>query len=341
MIENSNYSNKTITASCLKYKAMGRMESTEQGCILFKHAASGVAITADCQGNVIFNMKGNELEYLTVVIDGVEHELCMNSCEDYDYVVAEGLNPGVHTIEIYRQGQQYTATILNYVNLNGEVLSPPKDKNLLIEFVGDSITSGAGNIVVPPNTEITEHSTDATKAYGRLTAKALDADWSNISAGGGTLSSTLRIGQVVLPENYLLTHLQSNNWDFENARQPDIVVINLGTNDSSFSYRKDTDYNIYIENFETELYAFTKKVIELNSKKDVKVVFAFGMMTEPTSWVTASYKKIVQKLAAEGITVPYCQLPKNVSGGAGHPWRDGHAEASEVLSQFIKDNVLN
>ena len=65
------------------------------------------------------------------------------------------------------------------------------------------------------------------------------------------------------------------------------------------------------------------------------------MMTEPTSWVTASYKKIVQKLAAEGITVPYCQLPKNVSGGAGHPWRDGHAEAAKVLSQFIKDNVLN
>ena len=86
-----------------------------------------------------------------------------------------------------------------------------------------------------------------------------------------------------------------------------------------------------------------KDIKTLNSKKDVKVVFAFGMMTDEDVWVNQCYQNVITRLEADGITVPFCQLPKDIDGGGlpKHPSLEGHVAAAAVLSQFIKDNVLN
>ncbi len=335
----TDYSSKTFDMTTLKYKAMGRTEVTAGNRLYVKHSASGILFNADCYGDVKVTMEGSQFRHLTVVVDGVEHVLRTDYKGDHTYVVAEDLEPGVHTIEIYNQKAQDCSTIYSSVTVNGEILDAPKDKDLLIEFVGDSITCGVGN----NSKNLDAYNEDATKAYGRLTAKALDADWSNISLGGSTVVSKDVVPQssMVMPENYLVSYRGGNKWDFENERQADIVVINLGTNE--YLKFEGADTTVIQAEFEDALYKFTKKVMELNSKKDVKVVYAFGMMFGEREgiWVIDAYQNVVAKLAAEGIEVPYCQLPENMDGAAAHPDAPGHVAAAEVLSQFIRENVLN
>ena len=331
----ADYTEKTYTMKTLKYKTIGRTQDSAGERLMVKHAASGIIFNADCYGDVKVTMASAQFTHLTVVVDGVEHIIRTDYRGDYTYIVAEDLEPGVHTIEIYNQKAQDAGVTYASVTVNGEVLDAPKDKDILIEFVGDSITCGVGN----NSKKLDAYNDDATKAYGRLTAMALDADWSNISLGGSTVvgKDIAPESTMVMPENYILSYRGGNDWDFENERNADIVVINLGTNE----FLKTSGDEAVQAAFEDALYAFAKNIIALNSNKDVKIVFAFGMMTDADVWVTACYQNVVARLAAEGINVPYCQLPINTEGAAAHPDAEGHVAAAAVLSQFIKDNVLN
>ncbi len=334
----TDYTNKTIAMKDLSIKPIGRSVWTKWNALLTRHAASGFVFTADCQGDITFEINTTSSQRLTVSVDGNEHIVSFTQGGNQQVVIAEGLKRGVHTIEILAQRAQDIPTQYYSINLNGEVLAPPAEKELLVEFVGDSITCGLGNRYLEEEGTYVD---DASKAYGKLTANALDADWSNISLGGSTVVSkdVLPESTMVMPDNYRLAMFDQPEWDFENNRQADIVVINLGTNE----YLKSSGDESVQTAFENSLYAFVKDIKTLNSKKDVKVVFAFGMMTDEDVWVNQCYQNVITRLEADGITVPFCQLPKDINGGGlpKHPSLEGHVAAAAVLSQFIKDNVLN
>ncbi|MBQ3918928.1 MAG: GDSL family lipase, partial [Oscillospiraceae bacterium] len=132
------------------------------------------------------------------------------------------------------------------VDTDGTV-APAPARDMLIEFVGDSITCGYG-----VDDEVKEHhfstsTEDCTKAYAIKTAEKLDADWSLVSLSGYGIISGYSDGKVqqknqVIPKYYDKFGFSYSSFGgkkcdsipWESAVHPDIVVINLGTNDASW-----------------------------------------------------------------------------------------------------------
>lgn len=135
------------------------------------------------------------------------------------------------------------------------VIKPTPDNSRKIEFIGDSITCGYG---IDDEHELHSFSTateDITKSYAYITAQQLQADYSMVSYSGyGIITGYTETGHKLtthlLPDYYekvgksegkfddvLLP--QDIRWDF-NTFVPDLIVINLGTNDDSYT-KDDTD----------------------------------------------------------------------------------------------------
>jgi lysophospholipase L1-like esterase len=145
------------------------------------------------------------------------------------------LPAGVHTVELYRQteGPQGETQLLALTVGDGALMDPPAGPGRLIEVIGDSITCGYGDLGVLADTEClsTESHWDA---YETVAARALGAEVSTIAASGrGVIRNYAGDTTGTMPMVYArtLTNIASPLWDFHIA--PQVVVINLGTNDIS------------------------------------------------------------------------------------------------------------
>jgi len=146
----------------------------------------------------------------------------------------------VHTLELYRENEA-SQGISQFLGVTeGVLMAPPPAPARLIEFVGDSITAGYGNLGTEPHPNYTNPSPchytvdtqSAYMSYGAVTARALAAEASMIAASGWGVYRALN-GDMnqVLPKVYANTlgYTAPPTWDF--SVKPDVVVIDLGTND--------------------------------------------------------------------------------------------------------------
>ncbi len=156
----------------------------------------------------------------------------------------------------------------------------------LIEFIGDSITCGYGVDGVFGTDTFKTQNENVTKTYAYFTAQNLDADYSMVSySGHGIISGYTSQGKLngtqLVPKFYaqvghnsaLLeeTHrIQEDIWDF--AVQPDLIVINLGTNDASYT---GNDASLQKE-FAAKYTEFLKKVRGKNP--DAPILCTLGIM---------------------------------------------------------------
>ncbi|MBE6837844.1 MAG: hypothetical protein E7509_07650 [Ruminococcus sp.] len=170
---------------------------------------------------------------------------------------------------------------------DGEKITPADDKAHKIEFVGDSITCGYG-----VDDEVKEHhfstsTEDVTKAYAYKTAEKLNADYSMVSISGygiisGYSSNGNKVPSQALPQYYdkmgfsynkfaNTTSPQNVEWDFESFR-PEVIIINLGTNDNSYVKGNSEKKQEYVDGY----LAFLKTVREKNP--DAEIFCVLGIM---------------------------------------------------------------
>ncbi len=342
--ERTDYSNQTVAIKDLDYKPLGRTEVADDQLIL-EMTASGFSFNADCYGDVSMNLaQEKEKIYYAIFVDGERQEdIIVPKGAAKDYVIAKNLPAGEHTFEIIKQEEAGYIAKVNSINLNGEIRERPEDKDLYIEFVGDSITCGAGNLQNGATNAKGKHE-DGTYAYSTQTAFMLDADYGIISRSGSSLidDRAKNATRAHMPTEYEKVSLSSETpWSFE--RKADVVVVNLGTNDNGIiaNYISENTSAARTEYFSGLAYDFAKRIIELNGN-DVNVVFALGLMSTGTShdWAKEAYRQAAQKLTNEGYNAYFCELPVGTDGAANHPNVENGIEAAELLSSFIKDNVL-
>jgi lysophospholipase L1-like esterase len=150
-------------------------------------------------------------------------------------MLASGLAAGTHTVELYRQteGPQGDTRLVGLTVGDGALMDPPAGAERLIEFIGDSITCGYGNLGALPDTDCfpTESHWDT---YAAVAGRALGAEVSTIAASGrgiirnygGDTGGTMPMVYTRAVHNTTMPA-----WDFH--VEPQAVVINLGTNDIS------------------------------------------------------------------------------------------------------------
>jgi len=165
---------------------------------------------------------------------------------------------------------------------NDNPLTPKDIKARKIEFIGDSITCGYGIDGIFEKDSFTTEQESCYKAYAIKTARELNAEYHLVAWSGiGTTSSWMEentqepLNDWLMPMLYRYTDaslcqtlkIPIDKWELWNFSQfqPDLIVINLGTNDSS--YVKNIPERI--EKYEMDYFNFLNQVRENNPNSTV------------------------------------------------------------------------
>lgn len=171
--------------------------------------------------------------YWTVVVDGDVQPTLLTSGGEQTYVLAADLPTGEHVVEVYRRTEgSFGPTSIGEVTIEGELLPPlPVDRR--IEVIGDSISCGYGNEGPDEFCQFSAETENNYLAYGSVAARAVGAEVVTVAwSGKGMVFNYDTDTFEPLPEVYdRIAASEQATWDF--SWQPDVVVINLGTNDFS------------------------------------------------------------------------------------------------------------
>ncbi len=223
-----------------------------------------------------------------------------------------------------------------------------KDKKYL-EFIGDSITCGFGNETTERDRFFYSGEENGWLSHAAVAARLLWADYSIISVSGITAGEG--IGQVKWPltpmnkiypytdrilEDLLGRKKPYTEWVFK-RRTPDIIVINLGTNDSSLIAFED-DNARGEANFERNYCALIRTVRELNGPKPL-IICALGPMDY---YLYSNIEKAVHNytLASEDNNIACFRYGKarlhEGFGACGHPSAATQIRMGTELADYIR-----
>ena len=249
----------------------------------------GIQIRAAFEGTSLRMLAKPNSGYFMAQIDKAEpFKVAFRGERDSLVTLATALADGVHTVKLMYaiEGYEFFPEFWGFVLDEGKKLvDAPALPSRKIEFIGNSITCGYGNEGLKKE----EHFDYATEnhyySYASITARNLDAQhWVVARSGIGAyrnyngpktgnpesnmLAQYEHIGYALKPELRKEATFLSEKWDF-NRYQPDVVCINLGTNDLSTS---TYDVKLLKQNYHKLL----KTVRQHNP--NAKIVFLTGTM---------------------------------------------------------------
>lgn len=235
---------------------------------------------------------------------------------------------------------------------SGAVVVPAEEKKLKIEFIGDSITCGYGVDATLQDTYST-HNENVTRAYAYLTAQTLDADYSMVSFSGHGIISGYTDNGEKRPDQLVPTFYEKLGnsygtfgeqiapkdvlWDFTKFK-PDIVVLNLGTNDAS--YAKDDKEKC--GEYAREYSSFLRTIREKNPQAAILCVL--GLMGQELcdymEEAAACFR--AQTGDKEIYTLKLSvQAPENGMVVDYHPTYTSHRQAADAVAGFIREEILS
>lgn len=233
-----------------------------------------------------------------------------------------------------------------YEKRHGKLLNASPEQAHLIEFIGDSITCGYGIDGICEKDAFSTANENAQKGYAMLTAALLHADYSLVSFSGyGLLSGYTADGRInrneLIQPHYEkighckaelenMRHIDDDAWQFQ--RQPDLIVINLGTNDSSYT-GNDSEKQA---KFTAAYAAFLKTVRAKNP--DAPILCVLGIMGQTLCDAVSS---ATAQTGDKQITVLRLDEQKKEDGFAvdWHPSAVTHNKAAEALSAYIRQQL--
>jgi len=210
---------------------VGRFDLSDPSAAVFEW--SGSAIWTRFSGTTITAELGGSANDFEVEIDGARQPVIMHLGGDHSYVLASGLAAGEHDLKLTRRTEAFFSTS-TFQGFTGATLVETPPPARLIEFIGDSITCGYGITGDGPGCHFSHDTEAEADAYGALTAAQLGASHHAICWSGiGVYRNYADGAGMVMPQRYgLITpNEDSRPWSF--SATPQVVVMNLGTNDFS------------------------------------------------------------------------------------------------------------
>ena len=350
--EKNDYSQRTykFTEITEYLKINGRYAVTKAGeaagfadCIAFDHTANMISFNADCEGDVTITLSvnsaaedGREPKYFLVIVDGVEQRMVVKGTKTIEVkaklTIATGLKRGNHTFEIYRQTEaSHGFCNLISVTMNGVPTARPKNKDLYIEFFGDSITAGYGNLTtVEDEVQVSyPEKSSGTDTYAFLTAKALNADMSAVAQSG--VAYTWGQGSKTIYDFWEnISFTRPNLGKYQAERQPDVVVLALGTNDHNF-YEKEGYTREQLHEEAVKLLTQVRK-----DRPNAKIVWYYGILNNT---INKEIKEAIEEVGGEAKGFYYCEDERRQNGGGWHPSKEDHIAGAQTLTNFLKDII--
>ncbi len=235
--------------------------------------------------------------YLVILIDGEEDPtkgttIILDQAEA-EYTLVTGLEDGYHTVKVLKRNEAIDSEVaVKGISTDGYFTDPPQAKSFRIQYIAASSSTGFGNLgtVSEAKTSANSH---GLLAYAYLSSYLLDAEPSIFAASGWGVSRGYNTGGNTsatqnIPYGFEYFAIDSSNyvfqapgkWDITNFI-PDVIVVNLGTNDFNASgYRNmdETEQAALEQEFITNYTAFL--LLLNNMYPNAKIIVAYGLMNE-------------------------------------------------------------
>ena len=246
-------------------------------------------------------------------------------------IIFESENDTTHTLKLLRISAGDVYLVLNKIRIYGkqpEFLTPDAEKELKIEFIGDSITCGYGVMAPKDQTVYVTSEEDSTMTYAYMTSEILNADLRTVSISGqGVCNNAGGEKGTVFSEIFDMKLRHHTGYD-HSTWTPDVVVLNCGTNDVPGGTTLD------------EMYKESGLLVDKVRKayKDAKIIWTFGMMNDKFH---ETFNQMVKDKNEEGdknvyyLPLDKISAEKNEIGGNGHPNTNASVKVSKKLSEFI------
>lgn len=314
-------------------------------CSAVEFVFTGTEVTAEIWTDWVMDAPWKEIfqPYIAVFINN-EPAPCQRTA----------INEGTATYSIYKSNTIQTVKIrimklseaafskigIADIYADGKI-SPTSPLPRRMEFIGDSITCGFGI----EGRCVEEGFRTATENpyinYASKTARSFGAEYNLISWSGiGVYSSDTKTDEInnswIVPDFYDYTDLamevilgidKHTEWDF-GSFVSDVIVINLGTNDKS--YTKDIPERI--EEFSSAYEKFVRNVRSKNP--DSYIICALGMMGAE---LYPAIEAVVKKLSDNRIHALEFDVQRDEDGIGceKHPNAVTHSKAAIRLSEKI------
>ena len=224
------------------------------------------------------------------------------------------------------------------VQTDGE-FCPLGEPKMRLEVIGDSITSGEGGSGAGGEMTWNSFCFNCVDNYAYMAAKELDAIYHCVSQSGwGVFCSWEGDEKQAIPPYYeqvcgLLNGERNKElgafekWDFQKF-QPDVIVVNLGTNDGSGT--KD------MEKVGKAVEDFLKKLRDYNPES--YILWCYGMLG---NGIQPTLENAIQnyKVKSGDERVKFVKLPDTLEGEFGsrqHPGQKSHEKTAKVLVEEIR-----
>lgn len=231
---------KEIPATDSNITFTGRTAKTSDGGV--RYDWSGVYMQTYFSGSSVGVVVSEEgTSYHNVFVDGkLLRKIKVDGKTPHAITLASGLPKGFHRLMMQKctEGDYGCTTVWKLLVGKGATLKPVPRSSRFIEVVGDSYTCGYGVEGKSPREPFALETEDCHEAYGALIARYFGADYALIAHSGQGIvrhwGDKQPTSENQMPERWTRifdTHGQEA-YDYK-AYKPDIVIINLGTNDYS------------------------------------------------------------------------------------------------------------
>lgn len=231
----------------------------------------------------------------------------------------------------------------------GKLLPPPKAQEKLIQFIGDSITCGYG---IEGKVEVDVFNTaqeNPWNAYACQTARSLHMDFELVSwSGNGIISHYVdewinepRHDSPWMPELYSYSDraLEESRLGipeedltvWKEEKEPDIIVVHLGTNDGSYTRFIEERNAGFVQGY----VSFLKQIRQLHEK--APIICMLGVMRQELNDQVAKAVALTRQQGDSNVYFLEVPLAREWDGlGTDyHPSLRTHEKMAELLTQYI------
>lgn len=303
--------------------------------------------------SVYFHFEGTEVKvvcsesdtanYYNVIVDGDVTEKLHFEKNKQTYLLAGGLKPGQHTLQLFKRTEwdKGKTFLYGFAGKDLQMLPAPLPPKRKIEFYGNSISCGYAieDVTADRGVGYFENNYDA---YPALTARHFNAQYQCIAKSG--IGITISWFPLIMKEMYDRQDATDTNshWDFSRYT-PDVVVINLLQND--YWLTKKTDHPEYHHRFgnrkptpEFIIQEYKSFVQQIRDKYPAAIIICMLGNMDITSagspwpgYVTTAVKQLGDE-KIHTLFVPYKHT-------GGHPKTEEQKKLADTLIRFIETHV--
>lgn len=285
--------------------------------------------------------------YIVIVLD-----------DDYDNMVRIGLNTRYtdltlvenindnleHKIALYKSTESIDSHIgVENIITDGEFISGIDIKDHKIEFIAASSSTGYGNLASKPSEAKTSANSDCMQAFAAITARKLNADFQIFSASGWGVKASLYANpgeNIYNAYKYYDFRGEAKDISYSfNKFTPNVIVVNLGTNDYSYANQagiSDAEKLQRLEEFKAQYMAFIEYIHAIYPS--AHIVLFHGLMNENKA-ITSATEEMYEILLPKVKNLSIIKVSGDAQGSNSHPSVASHKSVANLLVAHIKKEL--